>query len=186
MKNVYEFCPSFEDERYLIRKLERTDLDDLLAIYSDKNAVPFFNSDNCHGDDFYYTTKERVGQAIDFWEEAYSKGWFVRWSVVDKVQNAVIGTIEAFHRDADDYFTNTGLVRLDLRSDYEQQACIVEIMRLIEKDFFDLFYCEKLATKGFSNATGRIAALKEVGWQKSESPLVGGYDTYFDYWVKQR
>lgn len=115
MKNVYEECPSFESENFVIRKLDRNDLDDLLKIYSDKNAMPFFNSDNCHGDDFYYTTKERVQQAIDFWEEAYSKGWFVRWSVVDKKRNAVIGTIEVFHRDAEDYFTNTGLIRLDLR-----------------------------------------------------------------------
>lgn len=124
--------------------------------------------------------------AIDFWEEAYSKGWFVRWSVVDKNRNAVIGTIEAFHRNAEDYFTNTGLVRLDLRSDCEKQECIAEIIQLIEKDFFDLFYCEKLATKGFPNSAERIAALKSLGWQKSESPLVGGYDTYFDYWEKQR
>ena len=184
MKNVYEVCPSFESETYVIRQLERKDGNDLLAIYSDKNAVPFFNSDNCHGDDFYYTTKERVDQAIDFWEEAYSKGWFVRWSVVDKQKDTVIGTIEVFHRDAEDYFTNMGLVRLDLRSDYEKKACIVEIMQLVENDFFDLFYCEKLATKGFPNSAERIEALKELGWQKSDEPLVGSYDKYFDYWEK--
>ena len=25
-------------------------MDDLLKVYSDKNALPFFNSDNCDGD----------------------------------------------------------------------------------------------------------------------------------------
>ena len=38
---------------------------DILKIYSDKNALPFFNSDNCHGDNFYYPTKEKMDSAID-------------------------------------------------------------------------------------------------------------------------
>lgn len=184
MKNVYEECPSFEGENYLIRKLDKNDLNDLLAIYSDKNAVPFFNSDNCHGDDFYYATKERVQQAIDFWEDSYANGYFVRWSVVDKKKNTVVGTIEAFHREAEDYFNNTGLIRLDLRSDYEKRDCIVEVMQLIEKDFFDLFYCDKLATKGFPSSAERIEALKQLHYAKSDEFLVGSYDKYLDYWEK--
>ena len=27
-------------------------------VYGDKNALPFFNSDNCHGDNFYYPDEE--------------------------------------------------------------------------------------------------------------------------------
>ncbi len=184
MKNVYEFCPSFETEDYTIRRLERGDAADLLKIYSDKKAVPLFNSDNCHGDDFYYTTSERISQAVDFWEEAYSKGWFVRWSVIDKKTSEVIGTIEAFHRDADDHFGNTGLIRLDLRSDCEKENCIAQILEAIEKDFFDLFHCGKLATKGFPSSPERIKALKRLGYTKSDEPLIGSYDKYFDYWEK--
>lgn len=36
-------------------------------MYSDKNALPFFNSDNCHGDNFYYPNEDRMRQAIKFW-----------------------------------------------------------------------------------------------------------------------
>lgn len=50
MQNVYESCPVFEDDRFEFRLLKEEDIDDLLEVYSDKNALPFFNSDNCDGD----------------------------------------------------------------------------------------------------------------------------------------
>ncbi len=50
MKNVYEECPRFENERWLLRFVKASDSEDLLKVYGDKNALPFFNSDNCDGD----------------------------------------------------------------------------------------------------------------------------------------
>ena len=90
--DVYKECPKFENDRYILRLTVRGDCDGLLKVYSDKKAVPFFNGDNCHGDDFYYTTAERMLQALDFWAEAYSKGWFVRWSIIDKATGEAVGT----------------------------------------------------------------------------------------------
>ena len=63
MTDVYKECPSFENEKYLIRFVDAKDADDLLEVYSDKNALPFFNSDNCDGDNFYYPTKEKMLRA---------------------------------------------------------------------------------------------------------------------------
>lgn len=56
--NIYETCPTLESEKFAIRLFQNGDCDDLLKVYSDKNALPFFNSDNCDGDNFYYATKE--------------------------------------------------------------------------------------------------------------------------------
>ena len=53
MTDVCSNCPAFEDGKYLLRFVEEHDADDLLEVYSDKNALPFFNSDNCDGDNFY-------------------------------------------------------------------------------------------------------------------------------------
>lgn len=47
-------CPAFENEKYLLRFSSYEDTKDLVGIYGDKKALPFFNSDNCHGDNFYY------------------------------------------------------------------------------------------------------------------------------------
>lgn len=130
MTNPYEKCHVFESENYLLRLIEPADVKDLLLVYSDEKAVPLFNGDNCNGDDFHYTTPERMQSAVDFWLQAYTEGWFIRWVIVAKKLNFpqsqaslrelekkdnghVIGTIELFNRQAEDYFNNCGLLRLD-------------------------------------------------------------------------
>lgn len=183
MENVYKNCPKYENESYILRMVSQEDKLDLLKVYSDKKALPFFNSDNCGGDDFYYTTERRMEQAIDYWFFEYNRAGFVRWTIVLKATNEAIGTIELFHRDADDYFTNCGLLRLDIRSDYETTNEIVRILKLIIEPTYTLFHCDKIATKAISSATERIVALKKLGFVLSEEKLIGHdgtkYDSYF-------
>lgn len=184
MKRIYEKCPSFENNKYLLRLIAKEDANDLLKVYSDINAVPFFNSDNCNGDDFYYETLERMKEAINFWIASYEGRWFVRWSIIDKTINKVIGTIELFHREATDYFNNVGLLRLDLRSDYEKETEIIEILNLIIKDTYELFYCDRIATKAVKPASERVRALIKLGFKPSDRLLIGHdgseYSSYFE------
>ena len=153
--NPYEKCPVYENENYLLRLLEPTDTADLLLVYSDEKAVPYFNGDNCHGDDFHYTTMERMSAAVDFWLLAYEQKAFVRWAILDKKLSRAIGTIELFNRRAEDYFNDCGLLRLDLRSDYEQRESIREILSLIAPHAFELFGCRMIATKIPPYAAGK-------------------------------
>ena len=85
---------SIEGENYLVRKLEALDASDLLSVYSDEKAVPLFNSDNCNGDDFHYMSLEHMQQAVEFWLWSYTNKYFVRFSIIDKRIQKVIGTIE--------------------------------------------------------------------------------------------
>lgn len=57
--NFYSICPTFESEKFTVRLLRDEDCDDLLKVYSDKNALPFFISDNCNGDIFSMQQKKR-------------------------------------------------------------------------------------------------------------------------------
>lgn len=185
--NVYETSPQYGNGKFTLRLTDINDADDLLKVYGDIKAVPFFNGDNCHGDDFYYTTKERMIQALNFWQEAYEKGWFVRLTVWDNECGAAVGTIEEFRRDADDYFTDCGLLRLDLRSDYETCDVIQSILSLIVEPSFEMFGCSKIATKAFPNAAQRIKALESFGFVKTDEPLIGHDGTkYYDYCVFER
>ena len=183
--NVYKNCPVFENEDFCLRLVEMSDAEDLLKVYSDEKSVPFFNSDNCNGDDFHYTTSERMQQAVEFWVFSYDNGYFVRWAIVDKHSKTAIGTIELFHRDATDYFDNCGVLRLDLRSDYEQEKAIKCILSLILPSAADLFYCKCVATKAFPQAKERIAALSSLGFFATEEKLVGGdaLQEYGEYMV---
>ena len=64
MSDVYENCPAFENDKFLLRFSQLDDAEDLVSVYSDKNALPFFNSDNCHGDNFYYPNEDRMRQIL--------------------------------------------------------------------------------------------------------------------------
>lgn len=183
MKDVYLECPLFENESYQLRIVEEKDCHDLLTVYSNEKAVPFFNSDNCGGDDFHYTTKERMKEAIAYWLFEYHRKGFVRWSIIDRSKDFVIGTIELFHRNAKDYFTECGLLRLDLHSDYEKAGEIQRILRLILPAVFDLFHCNKIATKAKPQAVERRKALEQLGFQSTCEELIGHdgarYGSYF-------
>lgn len=181
----YEKCPVFENQDYILRLVEALDAPDLLLVYSDKRSVPIFNSDNCNGDDFYYTSLERMQSAIEFWQGEYQRKGFVRWTIIDKNIQHGIGTIELFNRRSDDYFNNCGLLRLDLRSDYEHTECILKILSLILAPAFDLFDCEMIATKVPQPAHERKEALEQLGFAASAQKLIGGHDgrIYTDYYV---
>lgn len=185
MGNPYEKCPVYENGTYLLRLIENSDAPDLLQVYSDEKAVPFFNSDNCHGDDFHYTTLERMQSAISFWLQSYQDKYFVRWAIVDKNNGQAVGTIELFSRRAKDYFDQCGLLRLDLRSDYECADTIREILSLIVPPAFELFDCQMLATKIPPAALQRKTAAEQLGFFLSNEKLIGGDDgkIYTDYYV---
>lgn len=183
--NVYEDCPVFENDRFLLRFVKQEDANDLLRVYSDKNALPFFNSDNCDGDNFYYTDMDKMKSAIDFWLRSYETRWFVRWTIIDKAISQAIGTAEMFHRVADDDFNHVGVLRIDVRSDYEKSDILNELFELFVTQNFELFDCNKIITKIPVYAVERINAAKKFGFIKSDSHLIGTNDhyAYKDYWT---
>ena len=182
--NIYETCPTLESEKFILRLFEDTDCDDLLKVYSDKNALPFFNSDNCDGDNFYYPTKERMREAIGFWHMAYENGWFVRLSIVDKATASVIGTVECCLRVSDDAFDHMGILRIDVRSDYEEEKVLYELFSLITPELYELLGCKGVLTKAPIFAVERIKAIRKAGFTKSEHMLIGKAGFAYDgYWT---
>lgn len=182
--NIYETCPVLESEKFLLRLVENEDCDDLLKVYSDKNALPFFNSDNCDGDNFYYATKERMTEALEFWNLSYKNGWFVRLSIVDKEVSGIIGTIELCLRVSEDEFNNMGILRVDVRSDYEKEDMLFDIVSLITPRLSEMLGCNGILTKAPIYAVERIKAIQKAGFKKSEHLLIGktGY-AYDGYWT---
>ncbi len=184
MKNIYEECPEFENERWLLRFVEKSDSEDLLKVYGDKNALPFFNSDNCDGDNFYYHTKEQMDKAIDFWLYSYREKWFVRWAIIDKTTGKAIGTIESFKRPSEDDFNESGVLRLDVGSCYEKVDALKDIMSLIVSHIFEMFDCNQVVTKIPIYAVERAAAAEAFGFEKTDSLLVAKDGVAFNgYWI---
>ncbi len=188
MKDVYKECPSFENARYCLRFVDENDADDLLKVYSDKNALPFFNSDNCDGDNFYYPTKVKMLDAIKFWLSSYETRWFVRFTIIDKASSNAIGTIELFKRASEDAFNGDGVLRLDVGSAYEKESVLYDIISLIVPPAYELFECNEIITKVPDYAVERIQAVHRFGFTKSEDFLIGTHDgyAYNGYWKRQK
>lgn len=184
--NVYETCPQFSSEHFLLRQTCMDDCDDLLKVYSDTAAVPIFNSDNCTGD-FYMTRKEDMENCIRFWQQEYAQQYYVRWSILNRAAGCAVGTIELFNRTAKDFYTNVGLLRLDLRSDYENEAAITEILSTLLPPAYELFACDTMATKIPACAQVRKTALERMGFRYCPEPLYGHDGTaYRDYYILKK
>ncbi|MCM1131740.1 MAG: hypothetical protein NC087_10000 [Anaeroplasma bactoclasticum] len=186
--DVFKECPSLENEDFLIRFIEQKDAEDLLNVYSDCFALPFFNSDNCHGSNFYITNLLDMNNTIFYWlKEYYEYKGFVRFSIIDKKRNHVIGTIEIFKRTANDYFNECGLLRVDVGSPDEESSILTSLFSLISIPFMDWFDCKFIATKAPIYAVERIKALRQAGYVKSNESLIGHDDThYYDYWIMNK
>ena len=182
--NIYKTCPVLESERFLVRLFYNSDCEDLLKVYSDKNALPFFNSDNCDGDNFYYPTKEKMEEVLGFWKFSYENGWFVRLSIIEKEISSVIGTIELCLRVSEDEFNNMGILRVDVRSDYEKEDVLFELVSLMASNLSEMLGCSGILTKAPIYAVERIKAIQKAGFTKSEHLLIGktGY-AYDGYWT---
>ena len=181
--DVYGNCPVLQNEFFCLRPVIAGDAGALLKVYSDPLAVPFFNSDNCHGDDFHYQTLERMEKAIRFWDFSYRNRYFVRWAIVDRSNGDVVGTVEIFRREAEDAFTDTALLRLDLRSDYEKEEFMQNIMHIIIEYAYSLFNCKTITTKAVPAAVTRRTVLEHLGFRESQNTLKGQdgmlYNSYF-------
>ena len=182
--NIYRNCPEVCNDHFLLRLVREADCEDLLKVYSDPAAVPLFNSDNCHGDDFHYTTCERMMEAILFWIWSYQNNWFVRWSILDQNTNEAVGTVELCYRVSLDSFNGCGILRLDLRSDYEKEEEIWELLELVVPPAFYWLDCSCIITKAAANAQTRRNVLQRFGFAPCAEHLIGSDGAvYGDYYA---
>lgn len=182
--DIYRHCPQIFGDRFTLRGIREEDCEALLQVYSDSMAVPLFNSDNCHGDDFHYTTYDRMMEAIWFWLWSSQNGWFIRWSILDNETDRPIGTVEVCHRVSQDSYNGCGILRLDLRSDYESEENIWQILEMILYPAFYWFDCSCMITKAIPAAEVRRDVLTRFGFAACEAPLIGSDGTaYGDYYA---
>lgn len=182
MNDIYLECPVYKNDLITLRQTSLSDVPELLNCYSDKKAVPLFNSDNCHGDDFYYDTIDKMRKAVEFWDFSYMKKYFVRWTVILNETEEKIGTIEMFHRIADDEFNHYGVLRIDLQSKYEALPVLGSILQIAKENFYIAFNVSSILTKAVPEATVRIGALLNNGFK----PLNKKFMIYNNYFVLEK
>ncbi|MFW2487766.1 GNAT family N-acetyltransferase [Clostridium chromiireducens] len=153
MKDPYEICPNFETESFILRLVSEEDSEGLLRCYSDSKAQKNFNSDRCTGDFCIYAIEDML-QCIKAWLYAYSQQEFIRFAIIDKSLSKAIGTVEMFGY-VGKYKIKTGILRVDVSSEYENIDYLNEIFNVCDENFFDLFEVDMIATKAIPQAVER-------------------------------
>ncbi|WP_337262666.1 MULTISPECIES: GNAT family N-acetyltransferase [unclassified Serratia (in: enterobacteria)] len=168
MSNPYKECPTYETSNFIIRLISENDAEGLLKCYSDVNSRSLFNSDRCMGG-FNFNTIEEMKDAIIGWLDCYEREEFIRYSIVNRDTGLAVGTIEMF-ATVNDYKVSSGILRLDISSEYETEMYLTEVFAVCSKHFFDTFSVEEIVTKAIPVAEVRINSLLELGFTKYESP----------------
>lgn len=186
LKSIYEDWRSYENEDFLLRPVKNEDAESLLKVYSDRQAQKIFNVDN-FPNPCYFDTLEQMQNEIKFYLFSYDVKAFVRWTIVYKATGEAIGTIENFHRESEDSSNHTGLLRMDIRSDYEKEEILYKLIKLILQNAYEDFECETIMTKAPLIAGERREALKRAGFTELGVTLKGHKGEEFgDYFVRRR
>lgn len=180
--DVYTVCPVYQTRSLTLKRTAPQDAEALLKCYSDERAVPFFNSDNCNGDTFYYTTIEQMARTIGLWDASFRARQFIRWTISANSPGEIIGTVEMFYRTTTEEFGPYGLMRIDLRSDFETLPVISELLDIADRHFYDAFDVETIVTKAIPAAKARTEALTRKGYKPLEKEFLG----FKHYYAKSR
>ena len=156
MRNPYENCPVYETTHFLIRLIQPEDAEDLVKCYADSKSQELFNADNCTGD-FCINTADGMTVCINAWLRAYEQEEYIRFTITDKSLSKAVGTIEMFGGD-------TGVLRIDIASAYEEASWLEEIIDVCVNNFYDLFDVNNIATKAIPKAENRIKVFLKAGF----------------------
>lgn len=177
--DVFTVCPEYETEHFKIRKLEAGDVEGLFPCYSDPEAARYFNGDCC-GDDFYYTDKEKFRECVEYWLSRYGARDFVRWSVLDKENGFLIGTIEVcpslkYAVDG----RKMGILRIDLKSEYERWPVLKELMDVLIHHIYEDFEVASIIMKIQKDAGERQKLIKKYQFVSAKEECNIGLSDYY-------
>lgn len=171
-----DFETEFISEHFLLRPVEVSDAPNLLRCYSDEEAVERMNADNCTST-FLFRSLSEMEECIRFWQEDGKRTGYIRYAVVDRVDERAVGTCELFPREQLGSLKNVGLLRLDLMSAYETEEVLTELFALFHREFYGpLRY---LMTKAPAAATLRRDLLRNWGYAAVKSRRVIPFDGYW-------
>jgi hypothetical protein len=177
----YDKCPEYESARFRLRLVSANDAEDLFLCYGDPEAQKYFNSDNCDTD-FKFATLDHMRAYIGGWLGAYKSRSYIRYAVVDKQIGKAIGTIEIFGGGPGGERDEYGILRVDVRREYENEESLDELLKISDSFFYNM-NTESFLTKAVPEAVHRAAALAQNGYVPA---VTGDGEKHEHYFMKRR
>lgn len=166
--NPYVKCPELHTEHFALRRVKLNDVEDLLKCYCNLETQKLFNSANCNTDFCFKSTSE-MQEYMRGWIAAYENQEFIRFAIIDKNNQKAVGTIEMFGLIGK-YKTESGILRLDICSEYETESYLTELFMLCVNEFFLMFGVSSIVTLAVPEAEKRIKSLLATGFSVCNNP----------------
>jgi len=178
--NPFDECPVYETKHFIFKLVAEEDAEDLFICYSDPITLKHMNNDNCNGE----WRPKSANELKNAWQKDYENRTFLRWSVKDKNNSRVIGTIEIAPLPWGKWFFGNekpiGILRIDLLSSYEKQEFFTEIIYLMSTKIANDFEVDKIIMKAFPDEPEKVNALLLNNFY----PDINKEIEYDDYYIK--
>lgn len=151
MSIQYNICPDLETSRLLLRKLSQADADDLYYVFSDEKTTHFVPRERHENKS---VTIKHIANLIKGMDEGRS----LVWSVVDKNENRVIGTVTLYFKP--DRAASIGAV---IGSKYWGKGIATEALKEVLCFGFDLLKLIRIEGKCEANNIASEKMLIKLG-----------------------
>ncbi|HEY1407135.1 MAG TPA: GNAT family protein, partial [Spirochaetota bacterium] len=149
--------------RIVLRKIEKSDAHDICQYYSNENVYRYLDWNGPE-------SIEKCGEIIDRWNKDYAKGWIIRFAIVDKETEKVIGTIFL-----NDFRENRAEIGYELSEAYWRKGFMSEAMREVLKLAFHKFDLSRIQAFVHKENESSIGLLKKFNFKKE------GYLRQYEY-----
>ena len=180
-RNAFEKCPIYETDNLIFTKVKVEDAIELFQCYSDPITKSHMNNDNCGGE-WPCNSINIVKQGIKGWENEFDARFYIRWSVMHKQINKIIGTIEiAPVPNITRFFDGcqTGILRIDIVSFLENEVVFSEILKMATDNFYLDFAISNIIIKATEDDTQRVLALENNNFEELKNNSFIRYSVYY-------
>lgn len=166
IEQIFTTFPEFETERLILRQIVAEDAEAVMAIFSDAAVTE-------HYDLYTFTRLAEAAELIDYFAESYEAERQIRWGIVRKEDDQLIGTcgFVALH-------THRGEIGYDLARTYWRQGYMTEALEVLLEIGFDDMQLHRIEALVMVDNIASAGLLRKRGF--TDEGILRDYDFFKD------
>jgi ribosomal-protein-alanine N-acetyltransferase len=153
---IWEEFPQLETRRLVLRQITLDDASALFPLFSDDNVTENMDIPSLQN-------VAQVEQLLEFMEERWQDGYSIRWGIVKKDENTLVGTCG--YNDWVKEFGYRGEIGYDLMGAYWGQGIMTEALRAILNYGFESMHLNRIQAMVNPGNDRSISLLRKAGFQ---------------------
>ncbi|WP_134683055.1 GNAT family N-acetyltransferase [Brevibacillus migulae] len=159
MSSSLKQFPILETNRLVLREMTEQDASDLYAYYSDREVSK-------HLDWFGPESEEHAKKLIAYWREQYQEDTFMRFGIVRKGENKIIGTIPINPVRGPFRWKLPVVLGYDLSRDYWNQGIMTEALEAVIAYIFETLGNHRITAEVIPDNAASLKVLEKLGFEK--------------------